>query len=127
MEVELEPINQRNCPVAEIVGNCRYPLTGPTFGINQDQPNQLPQIISRPPPHTATASIFAPRTKDMNKGFLTFSEDQPGLTSKNKSLITSFQSKLLLPIIISYLQKYLIHFLFFLFKYLFQIRYFLIC
>jgi hypoxia-inducible factor 1 alpha len=36
----------------------------------------------RAPPQTATASIFAPRTKDMNKGFLTFSEDQPGLTSK---------------------------------------------
>ncbi|XP_015588167.1 hypoxia-inducible factor 1-alpha isoform X2 [Cephus cinctus] len=35
---------------------------------------------SRPPPQTATASIFAPRTEDMNKGFLTFSEDHPGLT-----------------------------------------------
>ncbi|XP_031785167.1 hypoxia-inducible factor 1-alpha isoform X2 [Nasonia vitripennis] len=36
--------------------------------------------LHRPAPQTATASIFAPRTKDMNKGFLTFSEDQPGLT-----------------------------------------------
>ncbi|KAF7991322.1 hypothetical protein HCN44_002884 [Aphidius gifuensis] len=31
-------------------------------------------------PQTTTASIFAPRTEDMSKGFLTFSEDQPGLT-----------------------------------------------
>lgn len=82
----LEPIN-RNRPVAEIIGNSRYPLAGSTFGINQDQPSQLQHLINRPPPppHTATASIFAPRTKDMNKGFLTFSEDQPGLTSKFKS------------------------------------------
>ncbi|XP_066601535.1 protein similar isoform X2 [Prorops nasuta] len=41
---------------------------------------QQEQPLCRPPPQTATASIFAPRTKDMNKGFLTFSEDQPGLT-----------------------------------------------
>ncbi|XP_048509123.1 protein similar isoform X2 [Athalia rosae] len=44
-----------------------------------------PQVVleptpGRPQPQTATASIFAPRTKEMNKGFLTFSEDQPGLT-----------------------------------------------
>lgn len=31
-------------------------------------------------PHTATTKIFGPRTKDMNKGFLTFSEEEPGLT-----------------------------------------------
>ncbi|KAK0088367.1 hypothetical protein PV325_012265 [Microctonus aethiopoides] len=37
-------------------------------------------ITCRQPLQTATASIFAPRTEDMNKGFLTFSEDQPGLT-----------------------------------------------
>ncbi|XP_043491442.1 uncharacterized protein LOC122517129 isoform X2 [Polistes fuscatus] len=47
----------------------------------QSQQQELPQQVScRPPPQTATASIFAPRTEDMNKGFLTFSEDQPGLT-----------------------------------------------
>ncbi|KAG7204062.1 hypothetical protein KM043_001916 [Ampulex compressa] len=44
----------------------------------QQQAEQPPSC--RPPPQTATASIFAPRTEDMNKGFLTFSEDQPGLT-----------------------------------------------
>lgn len=38
-------------------------------------------LSSRLPPQTATESIFAPRTEDMNTGFLTFSEDQPGLTS----------------------------------------------
>ncbi|OAD54410.1 Hypoxia-inducible factor 1-alpha, partial [Eufriesea mexicana] len=47
----------------------------------QQQQQQQEQITCRPPPQTATASIFAPRTKDMNKGFLTFSEDHPGLTS----------------------------------------------
>lgn len=31
---------------------------------------------------SVTSTIFAPRTKDMNKGFLMFSEDEPGLTSK---------------------------------------------
>ncbi|XP_076380332.1 HIF-1 transcription factor component sima isoform X1 [Megalopta genalis] len=46
----------------------------------QQQQQQQEQITCRPPPQTATASIFAPRTEDMNKGFLTFSEDQPGLT-----------------------------------------------
>ncbi|KAI4472834.1 hypothetical protein M0802_016482, partial [Mischocyttarus mexicanus] len=47
----------------------------------QSQQQELQQQVScRPPPQTATASIFAPRTEDMNKGFLTFSEDQPGLT-----------------------------------------------
>lgn len=33
-------------------------------------------------PKAATANIFAPRTKDMNKGFLTFSDDDTGLTSE---------------------------------------------
>lgn len=31
---------------------------------------------------SVTSTIFAPRTKDMNKGFLMFSEDETGLTSK---------------------------------------------
>ncbi|XP_053698187.1 protein similar isoform X2 [Sabethes cyaneus] len=31
-------------------------------------------------PKHATDSIFAPRTQDMNKGFLMFSEEEPGLT-----------------------------------------------
>ncbi|RZC32292.1 hypoxia-inducible factor 1-alpha, partial [Asbolus verrucosus] len=32
------------------------------------------------PPLTATSKIFAPRTEEMNKGFLTFSDDEPGRT-----------------------------------------------
>ncbi|XP_011696892.1 PREDICTED: uncharacterized protein LOC105455341 [Wasmannia auropunctata] len=44
----------------------------------QQQQQEQSQLSCRP--QTATASIFAPRTEDMNKGFLTFSEDQPGLT-----------------------------------------------
>ncbi|XP_044264882.1 hypoxia-inducible factor 1-alpha isoform X3 [Tribolium madens] len=32
------------------------------------------------PPLTATSKIFAPRTKEMNKGFLMFSDEEPGLT-----------------------------------------------
>lgn len=38
---------------------------------------QSPQSVT-----SVTSTIFAPRTKDMNKGFLMFSEDEPGLTSK---------------------------------------------
>lgn len=34
------------------------------------------------PPLSATSKIFAPRTEEMNKGFLTFSDDEPGLTSE---------------------------------------------
>ena len=33
-------------------------------------------------PQLATSKIFAPRTEDMNKGFLMFSDDEPGLTSE---------------------------------------------
>ncbi|XP_011306548.1 uncharacterized protein [Fopius arisanus] len=46
----------------------------------QSQDNHLLTGTCRPPPQTATASIFAPRTEEMNTGFLIFSEDQPGLT-----------------------------------------------
>lgn len=35
----------------------------------------------RSPSRTNTSSIFAPRTKDMNEGFLTFDDEHPGLTS----------------------------------------------
>jgi hypoxia-inducible factor 1 alpha len=41
--------------------------------------------IFRPNPQnvtSVTSTIFAPRTEEMNKGFLTFSEDEAGLTSK---------------------------------------------
>lgn len=38
------------------------------------------KIINRP--QNATLKIFAPRTDDMNKGFLMFADDESGLTSK---------------------------------------------
>ncbi|CAG5108191.1 Protein of unknown function [Cotesia congregata] len=50
-----------------------------SIGTTSDQDTLL-SITNRSSPQTATASIFAPRTEDMNKGFLTFSDDQPGLT-----------------------------------------------
>ncbi|KAG8036326.1 hypothetical protein G9C98_003649 [Cotesia typhae] len=50
-----------------------------SIGTTPDQDTLL-SITNRSSPQTATASIFAPRTEDMNKGFLTFSDDQPGLT-----------------------------------------------
>lgn len=37
-------------------------------------------------PQSVTNTIFAPRTEDMNKGFLMFSEEEPGLTSKLHNL-----------------------------------------
>lgn len=36
-------------------------------------------------PKATTSKIFAPRTEDMNKGFLTFSDDDTGLTSEYHS------------------------------------------
>jgi hypoxia-inducible factor 1 alpha len=38
----------------------------------------LPSAFSRP--QAATSKIFAPRTEEMNKGYLMFSEEEPGLT-----------------------------------------------
>lgn len=55
-----------------------------------EPPQQQPVVVYQElPPQAATASIFVPRTKDMNKGFLTFCEDQPGLTSKFLALFLS--------------------------------------
>lgn len=48
-----------------------------------------PTIAVVPPtsrPQTATTKIFANRTEDMNKGFLTFSDEEPGLTCKYTDL-----------------------------------------
>lgn len=42
-----------------------------------------PDRTTPPPrPQTATSKIFAPRTEEMSKGFLMFSDEEPGLTSK---------------------------------------------
>jgi hypoxia-inducible factor 1 alpha len=40
------------------------------------------KIFRASPQISVTSTIFAPRTEDMNKGFLSFSEDETGLTSK---------------------------------------------
>jgi hypoxia-inducible factor 1 alpha len=62
------------------------PLLPPA--LPQQLPQQPQQRASPPPPlpyplpQAATAKIFAPRTEDMSKGFLTFSDDEPGLTSE---------------------------------------------
>lgn len=44
--------------------------------------SSLESPTALPRPQTATSKIFAPRTEEMNKGFLMFSEEEPGLTSK---------------------------------------------
>lgn len=46
-----------------------------------------PAVSTQARPQTATSKIFAPRTEEMSKGFLTFSEEEPGLTSKYRSCV----------------------------------------
>lgn len=66
----------------------------------QQQQNQvLPPNQQQPPhhrPQPATAKIFVPRTDDMNKGFLMFSDDGPELTSKCSLCLFPFDGFLLL-------------------------------
>ena len=45
-------------------------------------PPLVPIIPTFSRPQATTSKIFAPRTEEMNKGFLMFSEEEPGLTSK---------------------------------------------
>ncbi|KAL0270286.1 UNVERIFIED_CONTAM: hypothetical protein PYX00_007749 [Menopon gallinae] len=59
--------------------------TAPTNSLFPVSPNTLSPVPESEKPRTlrpqlATSKIFAPRTEDMNKGFLTFSDDEPGLT-----------------------------------------------
>ncbi|VVC35310.1 Hypothetical protein CINCED_3A022974 [Cinara cedri] len=49
--------------------------TSSTFNVIKKKP-----IVCSESPKATTAKIFAPRTEDMNKGFLTFSDDDTGLT-----------------------------------------------
>lgn len=51
----------------------------------------LDETITTPVPLTATSKIFAPRTEEMSKGFLTFSEEEPGLTSKYARILQTKQ------------------------------------
>ncbi|XP_031366475.1 protein similar-like isoform X1 [Apis dorsata] len=97
-----EPKKKQQCRQQSAGGRAPFEFQGkpaleydPETAVRQDRPHvvtrhlfasiatqqqQEQQITCRPPPQTATATIFAPRTEDMNKGFLTFSEDHPGLT-----------------------------------------------
>ncbi|CRK88183.1 CLUMA_CG001965, isoform E [Clunio marinus] len=56
----------------------------PTTIVNKSRAQSATAKIFRPNPQatatSVTKNIFAPRTKDMNKGFLMFSESEPGLT-----------------------------------------------
>lgn len=88
--VQVPPIKSE-AVVQEVVGKVG---TGPPKEIHVplvvtaeilSSPSPPPPPISRP--QTATSKIFAPRTEEMSKGFLTFSDDEPGLTSKWKILL----------------------------------------
>ncbi|XP_066262735.1 hypoxia-inducible factor 1-alpha isoform X2 [Euwallacea similis] len=52
-------------------------VTAKLFSSYEPPKEHQPEVVR---PHTATKTIFAPRTEDMSKGFLTFSEEEPGLT-----------------------------------------------
>ncbi|XP_071454070.1 protein similar-like isoform X2 [Hetaerina americana] len=43
-------------------------------------PLPFPSRLFFPRPQAATSKIFVPKTEEMNKGFLMFSDDEPGLT-----------------------------------------------
>lgn len=74
-EIVLSVVDDNNT-VLETTGRKPVSTTAKLF-VNIE-PEKEPD--NTPRPHTATTKIFGPRTKDMNKGFLTFSEEEPGLT-----------------------------------------------
>lgn len=49
--------------------------------LGSSPPPLMPLSSAFSRPQAATSKIFAPRTEEMNKGFLMFSEEEPGLTS----------------------------------------------
>ncbi|KAH1014687.1 hypothetical protein HUJ05_012529 [Dendroctonus ponderosae] len=57
------------------------------------EPPKEPPAESAGRPHTATKTIFAPRTEDMSKGFLTFSEEEPGLTNSKDIIQGQYQKR----------------------------------
>lgn len=103
-EISINPINTIKVNNCEIVDRRPRSVTASVFTLplvstKADQAKPLAAAtplkktrvqsstakIFRPNPQnvtSVTSSIFAPRTKDMNKGFLMFSEDESGLTSK---------------------------------------------
>lgn len=69
----------------------------PTFAtLGLKKPNSVAPSTQNKP-QSVTSKIFAPRTKEMSKGFLMFSEEEPGLTSEYFLLLVKVASgKLLL-------------------------------
>lgn len=81
-----------NGPVYLDVKNQPKVLSAPARGVTVASSTanvfKKKQQVCSESPKATTANIFAPRTKDMNKGFLTFSDDDTGLTSKLFSIFT---------------------------------------
>lgn len=112
-EVVINPINTIKVNNCEIVNRRPRSVTAAIFAHPLFTPNTESKLDKDPSTnktraHSATAkifrqspqsvtsvtsTIFAPRTKDMNKGFLMFSEDEPGLTSKSLDQIEICQNK----------------------------------
>lgn len=61
-------------------------VTAKVFGgLNSTQQTQVYQPTQQQPlqrPQPVTSKLFVPRTEDMNKGFLMYSDEEPGLISK---------------------------------------------
>lgn len=68
---------------AKLKSNCRSQnntTTASTIKLVSDNKSSVSKILNRP--FNATLKTFAPRTEDMNKGFLMFADEESGLTSK---------------------------------------------
>lgn len=69
-------------PVAVEILDIHRPLT-----VTSKLFSPILEAPSVPRPQTATSKIFAPRTEEMSKGFLMFSDEEPGLTGNTSTLI----------------------------------------
>lgn len=72
--VEVQPL-----PVSITPTNSFFPVSPNTLSPVPESDKPTTRTLR---PQLATSKIFAPRTEDMNKGFLMFSDDEPGLTSE---------------------------------------------
>lgn len=83
-QLSVNSCNNNNVPeivlTSEEKGDIQKPVTVTTKFIVPYV--ESPASTPPPRPQTATSKIFAPRTEEMSKGFLTFSEEEPGLTSE---------------------------------------------
>lgn len=66
-------------PVSVTPTNSFFPVSPNTLSPVPEASKPVTRTLR---PQLATSTIFAPRTEDMNKGFLMFSDDEPGLTSE---------------------------------------------